>query len=153
MADDWIQPYQVVQIIGNSAECCDDCGRISFTRNMSMKESRWAYHYAKPKHSQLIRNRERKLHHRTSCRLDTAGDWIRQYQIMLNNRKMCRTAAYGTHCTYCSERSNTKSLWIAIQLRLIQARICIQQHIFQIPAGRQVFRVLWNLMCHFLLRF
>ena len=40
-----------------------------------------------------------KPHHRKSRCLDTAGDWIRQYQIMLNNRTICRIAAYGTHCT------------------------------------------------------
>ena len=40
MAHDWIQPYQIMQTIGNSAECCDDVGSIYFICNMSMKESR-----------------------------------------------------------------------------------------------------------------
>ena len=52
----------------------------------------------------------RKLHHRRSCRLHTAGDWIRQYQIMLKNIKIWWIAAYGTHCTYFSEPSITNAL-------------------------------------------
>ena len=36
----------------------------------------------------------------------------------------------------------TNNLWITTQLWLIQARKCIQQHFFQIPEARQVFRVL-----------
>ena len=58
---------------------------------------------------------QRRRHHRTSRCLDTAGDWIRQYQIMLSNRKICRIAAYGTHCTKCSEPSNINDLLITKQ--------------------------------------
>ena len=39
MADDWIQPYQIMQTIWNYAECCDDFGSISFICYMSMKDS------------------------------------------------------------------------------------------------------------------
>ena len=38
MADDYIQPYQIMQTLGNSEECCDDFGAIYFIRNMSMKD-------------------------------------------------------------------------------------------------------------------
>ena len=65
---------------------------------------------------------QRKPQYRTSRYLDTAGNWIRQYQIMPTNRKICRIAAYDTHCTWCSEPSNTNNLWITIQLWLFQAR-------------------------------
>ena len=40
IADDWIQPYKIMQTIENSAECSDDFGTICYTCNMSMKESR-----------------------------------------------------------------------------------------------------------------
>ena len=79
---------------------------------------------------------QRKLHHCTYCLLETAGNWTWQYQIMLKNRTICRISAYEPNYTYCSERSNINALWITIELKIIQARTCIQQHIIQIPAGR-----------------
>ena len=72
---------------------------------------------------------------------------------MFNNRKICRIAAYGSHCTWCNEPSNTNNLSITIQMSLIQARIYIQQHIFKIAAARLVFLVLLSLICQFLLIF
>ena len=69
-----------------------------------------------PKIANWYRNRWRKSHHRTTRCLDTEGDWIRQFQMMLNNRKICRISAYGAQCTQCSE-PNTNDLWITIQLR------------------------------------
>ena len=46
------------------------------------------------------------------------------------------------HVAQCSEPSDTNDLLITRQLRLTQAKIRIQHHINQIPAGRIVFRVL-----------
>ena len=42
---------------------------------------------------------QRKPQYRASRYLYTAGNWIRQYQIMPNNITICRIAAYGTHYT------------------------------------------------------
>ena len=54
IADDWLQPYKIMQTIGNSAEWCDDVGTICDICHMSMKESRLPYQYPNSKHSQLI---------------------------------------------------------------------------------------------------
>ena len=67
---------------------------------------------------------------------------------LAKHQKNPQIAAYGTHCTYCSEPSNTNALWYAIQLLQIPARICMEQHIFQTPEGRLFFRVLQSQMCH-----
>ena len=40
-AGDWIQQYQIIYTIENSAECCYYFGSIYFICNMSMKESRY----------------------------------------------------------------------------------------------------------------
>ena len=54
MADDSIQPYQIMQTLGNSEECCVDFGAIYFICNMSMKEWRYPYQYTNSKFRQLI---------------------------------------------------------------------------------------------------
>ena len=50
----FIQPYQIMQTIGNSAECCDHFVSICFISNMCMKESWWHYQYQTPKHRHWI---------------------------------------------------------------------------------------------------
>ena len=54
ISDDCIQSYQIMQRIGNSAECCDDFGSIYFICNMRTKQTRQPYQYWNSKHSQLI---------------------------------------------------------------------------------------------------
>ena len=51
---------------------------------------------------------QRKLHHRTSYRFGHGRRLNLTYQIILNNRKICRNVACGPHYTYCNEQSNSK---------------------------------------------
>ena len=99
MADNWFQPYQIMQKIGISTDCCDDFGSVYFICNMSMRSRDNLSILEFQTYSIDSGIDQRKLHRRTSRCLDTAGNWIRQYQIMLNKRKICRIAAYRTHCT------------------------------------------------------
>ena len=53
---------------------------------------------------------QRKLHHRTSFCFNTAGDWTRQYEIMLNNRKICRICRIWNTSTQHMEHINPAQL-------------------------------------------
>ena len=90
------------------------------------------------------RNRSAKI---TSSRILLFGHSRLLNSIVSNHakqQKICIIFANATHCTYCSEPSKYNPLWNILQLPYIQARICIQQHIFQFPAGRPFFRVTFS---------
>ena len=86
MADDWIQPYQILQTIDNSTKFGDDFDCIFYMQyeheGVEITIS-ILYFQILSMHNWID---QRKLHHRTSFCLETAGDWTREYQFMLNNR-------------------------------------------------------------------
>ena len=108
-----------------------------------MKVQRQTYQYSNSKHRQLT--------------VESIGEnriivhlvvWTRQANEFVSI-KSCQTIEKSAELPHMEniarntdEPSNTNNLWITIQLWLVQARKCMQQQIFQIPAIRLVFRVL-----------